>query len=57
LHPSGQRGRRRLLQPGGVDHPEAEIGDPALAFAAIAGHPGCIVDESESPADEPIEQC
>jgi hypothetical protein len=45
-----------ILQPGGVEHREAERADPPLALAQVAGDAGLIVDEREAPADEAVEQ-
>ena len=55
-HAAGKRLGRRLFEPGGVDQPEVEIGDMPLALAAVAGHPGQIVDQRQLAADEPVEQ-
>jgi len=57
LHARGKREWCRLLEPGRVDDPETEICDPAFAFTAVTGHPGCIVDERQPPADQPVEEC
>ena len=56
LHAPGERGRRRLFEPGGVDHAEFEIGDAGLALAAVAGQPGRVVDQRQPAADQPVEQ-
>ena len=56
LHPPGKREWRSLLKSGRVDDPETEICDPPVAFAAITGYPGCIVDERQPPADQSIEE-
>ena len=56
LHAPGERGRRRLFEPGGVDRPKFEIGDPGGAFAAVAGQPRRVVDQRQPAADEPVEQ-
>jgi hypothetical protein len=45
-----------ILQPGGVDHGEAQGAQPRLALAQVAGHAGLVVDQREFPADEPVEQ-
>ena len=55
LHAPGKRGRRRLGEPGGIDRPKFEIGDPGGTFAAVAGQPRRVVDQSQPAADEPVE--
>jgi hypothetical protein len=55
-HASGERCRRRLFEPGGVDNAEFEVGDAAVAFTAVAGHPRRVVDQRRAPPDEPVEQ-
>ena len=57
LHAPPEREWRRFLEPGRIDDPETEICNPAIAFAAITGHPGFIVDERKPPADQPVEEC
>ncbi len=51
LHAAGERGRRRLFEPGGVDRAKTEIGDMGFALAAIAGQPGGVVDQRRAAAD------
>ena len=55
-HPAGQAFGRRLFESGGVDHGELYVAEPALAFAAIARDAGPVVDQSQTPADQPVEQ-
>ena len=56
LHPAGERAGRGFFEPGRVDHPKGQIGDPSLALAAVARHSGGVVDQSQTPPDEPVEQ-
>src|SRR5690606_16449115 len=35
---------------------EAQIADPSLALAQVARHPRLVVDQRETPADEPVEE-
>ena len=44
-HPADEAVGRRLLEPGGVDQIARDIGDAPPALAAVAGHPGQIVDQ------------
>ena len=39
--------RRRLVEAGGVDRGEAEVAEPRLALAAVAGHAGQVVDQRQ----------
>ena len=52
-----RRVRRRFLEAGRVDQAEVEIGDMALALAAVASDARQIIDERQPPADKPVEQC
>src|ERR1700747_19804 len=56
LHPPGKRARDGLLEPGRVDDSETQIGDPSFTLAPVARDTGGIVDESNTPTDEPVEQ-
>ena len=56
-HAAGKALGRGLLKSRGIDHGEIEIAEPALAFAAVARHARPVVDQSGTPADQPVEQC
>ena len=55
-HAAGKSLRIALLEPGRVHDGESEIGEPRLALAPVARHPGLIVDQGELPPDQPVEQ-
>ena len=55
-HPALQAFVGGLFQTGGVDHGEAQIAQPGLALAQVAGHAGLVVDQRQPLADEPVEQ-
>ena len=55
-HAAGEAFGRGLLEPGGIDHGEIEVAEPALAFAAVARHARPVVDQRHAPADQPVEQ-
>ncbi len=45
-----------IFEAGGIDRLEAQIAEPGLAFAPIARHAGLVGDQSQTPADQPVEQ-
>ena len=45
-----------LLEAGGVDDGEGEIGEPRLALAAVARHARLVVDQRQLAPDQPVEQ-
>ena len=55
-HPVLETAGRGLLEPGGVDHPEAELGKAGVTLAAVARHPGLVVDNGVLAPDQPVEQ-
>ena len=44
-----------FFETGGVDHPESQVAKLRVGFTTVAGDAWRIVDQSESPADQPIE--
>src|SRR5204862_7843019 len=46
-HSAAEHLRRRLLEPGGIDQAEGEIGDMAFTLAAVARDPGHVVDQRQ----------
>ena len=55
-HPAGKGVGVLVLVAGGVDDPEIQAEQARLAFAAVAGDSGPVVDERELAADQPVEQ-
>ena len=55
-HAPGERVRIALLETGGVDDGEGEIGESGLALAAVAGDARLIVDQRQPAPDQPVEQ-
>ena len=45
-----------FFEPGGIDHGEIEIAEPALAFAPVTRDAWAVVDQRDAPADQPVEQ-
>ena len=45
-----------LFQAGGVEQPEGQVVEPGLGLAAVAGHPGLVVDQGQAPAHQAVEQ-
>ncbi len=56
LHPRGQRTLGALVEARGVDQREFEIAKAPLAFAAIAGDAGFVIDQRQLLPDQPVEQ-
>jgi hypothetical protein len=48
--------RLGLLEPGGIDHREAQVEQPRLALAPVAGHARLLGDQRQALADQAIEQ-
>ena len=55
-HPAGQAFIGRLLQPRGVHHGKAQIAQPRLALAQVAGDTRLVIDQRQALADQPVEQ-
>ena len=56
LHPRGQRALGALVEASGVDDGEFEIAQTRLAFAAVAGDAGFVIDQRQLLPDQAIEQ-
>jgi len=56
LHPRGQRALGAFVEAGGIDEREFEIAEMPLAFPAIAGDAGFVVDQRQLLSDQPVEQ-
>ena len=55
-HAAGEAVGRRFVEAGRIDGGEAEVAEMGLAFAAVAGDAGEIVDQRQTPADQPVEE-
>jgi hypothetical protein len=55
-HTAGQGLVCGILQPGGIDDIDAQIADPRLTLAAVAGNAGPVVDQRQPAADQTVEQ-
>ena len=55
-HPALQAVVSNLFQAGGVDHGEPQIEQPGIALAQIPGNTGLVIDQSQLPANQPVEQ-
>ncbi len=58
LRPHARRklARRRVLEPGRVDHAEAQIAQAPVGLAPVARHARRVVDQRQAPSREPVEQ-
>ncbi len=56
LHPRGQRALGALVEARSVDEREFEIAETSLAFPAVAGDAGFVIDQRKLLPDQPIEQ-
>ena len=45
-----------IVEPGGIDHAKAQIGESRFALAAIAGNARMIVDKGQASPDQSVEQ-
>ena len=55
-HAAGQGRRVIILETRGIDDAKIEAEQMAVALAAVARHPGLVVDERKALADQPVEQ-
>ncbi len=55
-HPALQAVVGGILEAGGVDHGEAQVAQPRLAFAQVAGHARLVVDKGQPFAHEAVEE-
>ena len=55
-HAAGERLGVLVLPPGGVDDGEVHASQDRIAHAAVARHPGLVVDQRQLLADQPVEQ-
>ena len=45
-----------VVEAGRIEDAEAQVAKPRLAFAAVTGDAGLVIDEGDLAADEPVEQ-
>jgi hypothetical protein len=48
--------RAGFFEAGCIDHPKCQITELAFRFAPVAGDTGGVVDQSQTPSNQPIEQ-